>query len=191
MYICLEGIDGSGKSTQILLLQKWLQEYGLEVKRVFEPTDLSVGKLIREMLQNREATKENFQRILALLFAADRMMLMEEIERAEDENKVVISDRSFYSSIAYQNEPEWLYELNKHVKSPDAVIILDVDIETALLRCDRKDSFENKKFLEKVGEKYLQLAQKNDFYVINANSGVNKVHEEIKKVLSPKIGRCI
>lgn len=191
MYICLEGIDGSGKSTQILLLQRWLQEYGMEVKRVFEPTDLPVGKLIREMLHNPEATGENFQRILALLFAADRMMLMEEIEKAEDQNKVVISDRSFYSSIAYQNEPEWLYGINKHVKNPDAVIILDVDVETALGRCDKKDSFENKNFLEKVREKYLQLAQKNDFYVVNANNGVNRVHEDIKKVLSPKIGRCI
>ncbi|MGZ7050180.1 MAG: dTMP kinase, partial [Methanobacterium sp.] len=49
MYICLEGIDGSGKSTQVLLLEKWLEEYGFEVKRVFEPTDLPVGKLIRKM----------------------------------------------------------------------------------------------------------------------------------------------
>jgi dTMP kinase len=191
MYICLEGIDGSGKSTQIILLEKWLEEYGCEVKRIFEPTDSSVGKLIREMLKDPGATGENFQKTLALLFAADRMILMDEIENAEESGKVVISDRSFYSSIVYQNEPKWLYEINRYVKKPDVVILLDLDVETALTRCDGKDSFESKLFLENIREKYLQLAEENDFFVINANNGVNKVHEDIKRVISPKIGRCI
>lgn len=191
MYICLEGIDGSGKSTQILLLEKWLEEYGCEVKRIFEPTNSSVGRLIREMLKDPGATGENFQKTLALLFAADRMVLMDEIEKAEQSGKIVISDRSFFSSIVYQNEPEWLYEINKHVKNPDSVILLDIDVETALTRCDGKDSFENKSFLEKTRKKYLELAEENGFFVINANNGVNKVHEDIKRVISPKIGRCI
>lgn len=191
MYICLEGIDGSGKSTQILLLEEWLKEYGCSVKRIFEPTDSPVGKLIRKMLKDPEATGENFQKTLALLFAADRMILMDEIKAAEESGKVVISDRSFFSSIVYQNDPEWLYEINKHVKRPDAVILLDVDVETALTRCDGKDSFENKSFLENIREKYLHLAEENDFFVINANNGINKVHNDIKRVISPKIGRCI
>ena len=191
MYICLEGIDGSGKSTQIILLEKWLGEYGCEVKRVFEPTDSSVGKLIRKMLKDSGATGENFQKTLALLFAADRMVLMNEIEDAEETGKIVISDRCFYSSIVYQNEPEWLYEINKHVKRPDMIVLLDLDVEIALKRCDGEDSFENKIFLENIREKYLELAEENDFYVINANNGINKVQEDIKKVISPKIGRCI
>lgn len=191
MYICLEGIDGSGKSTQILLLEKWLEEYGIDVKRIFEPTDSPVGKLIREMLKDPDATGENFQKTLALLFAADRMILMDEIEAAEGLSNIVISDRSFYSSIVYQNEPEWLYEINKHVKKPDMVILLDLDVETALSRCEGKDSFENKVFLENIRKKYLELAKENDFYVINANNGINKIQEDIKKIISPKIGRCI
>lgn len=191
MYICLEGIDGSGKSTQILLLEKWLEECGCVVKRIFEPTDSPVGKLIRELLKDPGATGENFQKTLALLFAADRMILMDEIEAAEGLDNVVISDRSFYSSIVYQNGPEWLYEINKHVKKPDIVILLDLDVETALLRCEGKDSFENKAFLENIREKYLKLAEENDFYVINANNGINKIQDDIKKIISPKIGRCI
>jgi dTMP kinase len=191
MYICLEGIDGSGKSTQILLLEKWLEEYGCEVQRIFEPTDSPVGKLIREMLKDPEATGDNFQKTLALLFAADRMILMDEIEAAEESGKIVISDRCFISSIVYQNEQEWLYEINKHVKMPDMVILLDMDVETALSRCDGKDSFENKIFLENIRERYLKLAEENDFFVINANNGINKVQEDVKKIISPKIGRCI
>lgn len=191
MYICLEGIDGSGKSTQILLLEKWLKEYGCDVKRVFEPTDSPVGKLIREMLRDPGATGDNFQKALALLFAADRMILMDEIAAAEESGRVILSDRSFYSSIVYQHEPQWLYKVNKHVKRPDIVILLDIDVNTALKRCDGKDSFENKNFLENIRNKYLKLAEECDFYVINANNGINKVQEDIKNVVSPKIGRCI
>ncbi len=191
MYICLEGIDGSGKSTQILLLEEWLKECGFEVMRVFEPTDSDIGRLIRKMLRDPDATGENFQKTLALLFAADRMVLMDEIRAAEESGKIVISDRSFYSSIVYQNDPSWLYELNKFVKISDMVILLDLDVETALKRCEGKDSFENKIFLEKIRERYIELAEKNDFFVIDSNNGINKTFDDIKKIISPKIGRCI
>ena len=67
MYICLEGIDGSGKSTQIELLVKWLDDCGIDVLMVFEPTESPEGKLIREMLQNPNATKNNFHCFLQLI----------------------------------------------------------------------------------------------------------------------------
>lgn len=191
MYICLEGIDGSGKSTQIVLLEKWLNDCGHDVLRIFEPTDSSTGKLIREMLKNPKAEDEAFQKTLALLFAADRMVLMDTIKASEESNNLVISDRCFYSSIVYQNGAEWLYEINKFIRKPDMVILLDLDVDNALKRCDGEDSFENKAFLEKIRKKYLKLAEENDFFVINANNGINKVHEDIKRVVSPKIGRCI
>ncbi|MDD1763233.1 MAG: thymidylate kinase, partial [Methanobacteriaceae archaeon] len=91
MYVCLEGIDGSGKSTQLMMLGQWLEEYGLEVFRVFEPTTSPPGQLIREMLTDSKASTPHFQRILGLLFAADRMMLMERISEAEKQDKIVIS----------------------------------------------------------------------------------------------------
>lgn len=191
MYICLEGIDGSGKSTQIVLLEKWLNDCGHDVLRIFEPTDSSIGKLIREMLRNPEAEEEDFQKTLALLFAADRMVLMDTIKVSEESNNIVISDRCFYSSIVYQNDAEWLYEINKFIRKPDIVILLDLDVDNALERCEGNDSFENRAFLEKIRKKYLKLAEENDFFVINANNGINKVHEDIKRVISPKIGRCI
>jgi len=67
MYICLEGIDCSGKSTQITLLEKWLNDIGQEVLRVREPTQSDVGVLLRKMLASSLATEENVQRTLALL----------------------------------------------------------------------------------------------------------------------------
>lgn len=191
MYICLEGMDGSGKSTQITMLESWITEIGLPVFRVREPTGSQVGKLLRKMLKSPQATEDNFQTTLALLFAADRMILMKEIEQAESAGKIVITDRCFYSSMVYQNDSEWISSINKHVKKPDITILLDLDTETALNRCEKEDHFENKVFLDKIKRKYLKLAENEGFYVVNANNGVNKVHHDIKRILSPKFGICI
>ena len=191
MYICLEGIDGSGKSTQINLLEKWLKDIGQDVFMVREPTESDVGVLLRRMLESSKATEENFQRTLALLFAADRTILMEDIQEAESAGKVVISDRCYYSSMVYQNDAEWISQINKHVKKPDITILIDLEIETAMERCEGKDHFENRNFLKKIRKKYLELAEMEEFYVINGNNGLNKIHEDIKRVLSPKFGMCI
>ena len=191
MYICLEGIDGSGKSTQIAMLAEWLTTIGQKVLKVREPTESDIGMIIRNMLESSRATEDNFQNTLALLFAADRLVLMGEIGKAESQRKVVISDRCFYSSIVYQNNGEWISQINKHAKKPDITILLDLEVETALNRCEGKDHFENLNFLKKVRKKYLELAEKENFYVINANNGINKIHHDTKRILSPKFGICI
>ena len=191
MYICLEGIDGSGKTTQMELIVKWLEECGLDVLRVFEPTDSPAGRLIRELLQNPNATSDNFQKTLALLFAADRIMLMEKIKEEEMTGRIVLSDRCFYSSMVYQNGTDWIAEINKFAKKPDIVLLMDIDPETAISRCEGKDSFEDMKFLSKIRKRYLELADKEDFIVVNANNGLNKVHEDIKRVIARKLGMCI
>lgn len=191
MYICLEGIDGSGKSTQIALLEKWLNDMGLKVKKVREPTESDIGILLRKMLKSSKATADSYQISLALLFAADRSILMEDIEEAESLNKIIISDRCFYSSMVYQNNAEWIAQINKYVKKPDITILLDLETETALKRCEGKDHFENKSFLEKIRKNYLELAEKEGFYVINANNGINKIHHDIKSLLSSKLGICV
>ena len=129
--------------------------------------------------------------LLGLLFAADRMILMDKIREAEKQGKIVISDRSFYSSLAYQDDPEWIMGINSYIKKPDLVILLDADTSHAISRFEGKDHFENPEFLEKVRNNYLELAQKNNFFVVNANNGVRKVHEDIKIILSPRIGRCV
>ncbi|MDD3754126.1 MAG: dTMP kinase [Methanobacterium sp.] len=191
MYICMEGIDGSGKSTQLKSLEKWLKDCGLTVTLIREPTSSPVGLLIRKMLKKPGAQDENFQKTLALLFAADRTILMDEIRIKEETNHVILSDRSFYSSLAYQNGAEWIAQINQHALKPDLVILLDLDTETALKRCEGIDSFEEKSFLDNVRKKYLQLAQQHDFMVVNANNGFNKVHDDIKRIVAHKLGMCI
>ncbi|MDR2966898.1 MAG: dTMP kinase [Methanobacteriaceae archaeon] len=193
MYICLEGIDGTGKSTQIELLSQWLIDSGFKVKKVVEPTGSEIGLLIRKILTSPDATSSNTQKILALLFAADRLTLMEKISKYEKENKIVISDRSFYSSLAYQNSEDWILEINKFVKTPDLAILLDLDVNLAISRCLKTDEFEKKSFLINVREKYIELAKnnKNNFKIVNANNGENKVNSDIKKVVASLLGICV
>ena len=75
MYIVFEGIDGAGKSTQIQMLQEWLEANGFRVETLVEPTDSEVGKLIRRILQRPDAQSDRIQKTLGLLFAADKWLI--------------------------------------------------------------------------------------------------------------------
>ncbi len=192
MYICLEGIDGAGKSTQIKSLSKWLRDYGFEVETIVEPTDSEIGVLIRKILRSPDAISSNIQKILGLLFAADRLYLMEDVAKKEGKNKIVISDRSFYSSLSYQDHEHWIMEINKFASKPDLVILLDLDVDLAISRCFKTDEFEKKSFLTNVRENYLKLAnENNNFKIVNANNGINKVKSDIKKTVAPFLGICL
>ncbi len=187
MYIVFEGIDGAGKSTQIQILKEWLENNGLEVETIVEPTDSEVGKLIREILQRSDAETDKVQKTLGLLFAADRMLIMDKLS---DEKKVIISDRSFISSLAYQEPAEWIYELNKYAKKPDLVLLLDLDVKTSVARTSGKDEFENEEFLTGVRANYLEIIKDFSHEIIDASNGVNKVSSDIKKAVAPYVGLC-
>ncbi len=192
MYIILEGIDGVGKSTQTQLLKEWLQKKGYNTIDVVEPTNSEIGHLIREILLKPESTSENTQKMLALLFAADRLTLIEKIKKAEIDDEIIISDRSYYSSIAYQNtdsiSSEWIHLINKYAPKPDLTILLDLDASIAIERCDNEDCFENIQFLKNTREKYLNLLKTEENMVkIDATPNLeivqNKIQKEIEKIL--------
>ena len=187
MYIVFEGIDGAGKTTQIQMLKEWLEANGFRVETVVEPTESEVGNLIHRILKHPDAQTEKFQNILALLFAADRMFLMDELE---DKSKIIISDRSFISSLAYQDNSEWVEVLNKYAKRPDLLILLDLDVNTSVSRTSKEDTFENEAFLTKVRENYLNFAKDYTCEIIDATNGVNKVSSDIKKAVAPYLGIC-
>ena len=187
MYIVFEGIDGSGKSTQIRLLKEWLEANGFRVETVIEPSDSEVGTHIRNILQRPDAQSDEVQRILALLFAADRLLIRDKLN---DESKIIISDRSFVSSLAYQEPRDWVETLNKHAKKPDLVILLDLDVEKSVARTSGEDTFENNEFLTGVRENYLNVVENFEHQIIDANNGVNKVSSDIKKAVAPYLGIC-
>ena len=187
MYIVFEGIDGAGKSTQIKMLKEFLEANGLEVETLVEPTDSEIGTLIREILQRSDASTDRVQKTLGLLFAADRMLIMDKLE---DEKKIILSDRSFISSLTYQEPAEWIAELNKYAKRPDLVLLLDLDVKTSVARTSGEDEFENEEFLTNVKANYLEIIEDFNHEIIDGNNGVNKVSSDIKKAVAPYVGLC-
>ena len=115
------------------------------------------------------------------------MLLMDKLE---DESKIIISDRSFISSLAYQEPIEWVEVLNKYAKKPDLIILLDLDVAKSVSRTSGKDTFENEEFLTRVRENYLNIVKNYEHQIINANNGVNKVSSDIKKAVAPYLGIC-
>lgn len=185
MYIVFEGIDGAGKSTQIQLLKGWFEENGLPVETIVEPTDSAIGRLIREYLTNEYASSK--QDMLGLLFAADRLVLMDKIKNSD---KIILSDRSFISSLAYQEPYDWIKIINKYALEPDLVILIDVDVEKSVNRCSGEDEFENVEFLKNVRENYLNIITDYNHIIINGNNGEDEVFNDIKKSLVTSLGLC-
>lgn len=194
MYIVLEGIDGSGKTTQTQLLNEWLTTKGYKTRKIVEPTGSDIGKLIRNELLNPESTNDINQQRLTLLFAADRLTLKKEIMDAKGSKDIIlISDRSFYSSICYQNnssvEKEWIYEVNLHTPRPDLTILLDLDEKEAINRCDKEEVFETIQFLEKTRTNYLELLDtEENIVVVDAKDSLDKVQERIRKIVEEELG---
>ena len=112
------------------------------------------------------------------------------MDKLSDDKKVIISDRSFISSLAYQEHAEWIAEINKYAKTPDLVLLLDLDVKTSVSRTDGEDTFENEEFLTRVKANYLEVIKNFNHEIIDANNGINKVSSDIKKAVAPHVGLC-
>ena len=189
MYIAIEGIDTAGKSTQIELLKQTFKE-ALFIR---EPGETEIGKKLREII-----FKENISKKTELfLFLADRSETIETIIKP-NKNKMIISDRSLISGIAYGLEffnLEDLASFNAFATDkiyPDLVIILKLDRNTLEKRLSTK-SHDN---IEKRGIDYLLSIQDNLIYtceylnintlIIDAKLSVDKIHQKIKKIIKDK-----
>jgi dTMP kinase len=194
IFIVLEGIDGAGKSTQAKLLKLWFEERGYEVVLTKEPTDTPFGKLIRRLVLagGREGIIDGAKishEAEALLFAADRAEHVDKlIKPSLESGKVVISDRYFYSSLAYQwargLDLEWLIDLNRFAIRPDLVLLLDLPVKESMKRIrTRSIKTEFDKIVElqkKVRENYLKLAERfPEIKIVNALEDVEGVHRQI------------
>ena len=178
-YLAFEGIDGSGKTTLIDELSKKLTESNVDFKIVREPGGSKLGEGIRELLLSHDYDVDPTSE--ALLMSASRAQLIQEIVKpAINNGQVVITDRSAYSSVAYQGVGrdlgyQKIYELNDLAIDsfwPEKVILLDIDPKISLSRqkvADRIGSGEIS-FFNKVRDGYLQLAEEfsDKFLVLNA-----------------------
>lgn len=139
--IVLEGLDGAGTTTQARRLVSWLGREGRPAHLTREPSDGPIGRLLREMLTGGHGlpgAEPLDQRTFSLLFAADRMdHVQREVSPALARGEVVVSDRWYHSSLAYQGtgaERAWIRDLNRFARRPDLTILLRVRPEVAAER---------------------------------------------------------
>jgi dTMP kinase len=192
-YIALEGGDGSGKSTVAQALADRLEDIGEEVITVREPGGTPLGEAIRELLLESERLDQWAE---VFLFAAQRAELAREVVvPALESNTWVVSDRSYYSSIAYQGRARGLgeaqvrqvNELGLEGAVPDHVFVLDVEPEAALARQQREDRIgsEGIDFQKLVRETYLDLArtEPDRVHVLAGDLSVDEMVDRILEIV--------
>lgn len=192
-FITFEGVEGSGKSTQMELLGRFLLERGFDILLTREPGGTEIGDKIRDILLDPE-NKGMDKMVEALLYAASRAQLVAEvIKPALEAGKVVICDRYFDSSVAYQvygrGIPfEVIEAINKRAienAKPDITFFLDISVEVGLERAtvffaDRIEK-EDIEFHRRVRKGYLELAKKDTkrFIAIEALKESDEIHRRI------------
>ena len=184
LFIVLEGVDGSGKSTHARLLCEELGKRGFDVLQTGEPSQGIIGRLIREHAEQGDRRMPT--EVEALLFAADRFEHTRNvIEQALAKGQVVVSDRYLHSSLAYQGagglSVDWIRDLNRFALKPDLGILLDLNIEKVFQRMGhrRKTVFEEKIFLRKVRDLYLQFHERGELVKVDADRPIEEVKKDI------------
>ena len=181
-FIVIEGLDGSGKTTQArLLVQKLWNSH----KAVYttEPSRGKIGSFIREFCLFEEKRLDSATE--ALLFAADRIEhIQNEVVPALNKGLLVISDRYLYSSLAYQGSTglslEWIEAINKHALKPDLAVFIDVAPETVMQRLNRKKSvMETLETQRQVREVYLKFVANDDMVRIDGDMLVAELSEAL------------
>jgi dTMP kinase len=196
LFISFEGIDGVGKSTQADLLELWLKEQNKDVVRTLEPGGTDVGVEIRKILLHHKG--DLAPRAEAALFAADRAHhVASKIRPALSEGKIVITDRYFDSSVAYQGAGRDLSRTEVRDLSlwavggllPNLTVLLDLPADEARARRNTSgtepDRLEKEKieFFETVRSAYLDLAKAEPerFLVVDASVTVEEMQELIRE----------
>jgi dTMP kinase len=189
LFIVLEGIDGSGKTTIMKNLERYLCDRGYTVYSTKEPSSGDAGLFIRSVLRKEKVVS---QRALQLLFWADRADHIDrEVEPHLANNEIVISDRYMFSTIAYGTssgvKKEMLYDILKYFRIPDLTLYIDIPAEVALHRINhnRKEAelFERESVLKAVRDKYLELSKAFNFRVINGDKPEEEVSKSVQRTV--------
>ncbi|RWZ68767.1 dTMP kinase [Labedella populi] len=203
LWITLEGGDGSGKSTQAALLERWLVDEGRTVLRTREPGGSDVGVAIREIVLHHRGDID--PRAEALLYAADRAHHVATVVRpALERGEVVVQDRYLDSSVAYQGagrvlDPTEIRELSLWATGsalPDLTVLLDIDegaarrrLDTSRTRYDRLEA-EKAEFHARVRSAFLDLAaaEPERFLVVDAAQQIDVIAETIRARVTTALG---
>lgn len=206
-FITFEGMDGCGKTTQFHMLGHWLRDRGREVVETVEPGGTGIGQQIRRILLNPENYDLRPRTELLLYFASRAQNVDQVIRPALDAGRIVLCDRFTDSTLAYQGYGRGLdsgivLELDRIAcrgLKPDTTLLIDIDMETSLVRARRRNERlaksesriddESAAFHESVRNGYLALAQAEPerFIVIDGRAAIGEVAARIKEALRDRV----
>ncbi|MCD9199656.1 dTMP kinase [Aeromicrobium wangtongii] len=197
LFLCLEGGEGAGKSTQAALLVDWLESLGHPVLLTREPGGTEVGKILRGIVLSND-TGELSPRTEALIYAADKA---EHVDRvvlpALDDGSIVLTDRYVDSTLAYQGagreigiaELEAVARWATSDLRPNLTIVLDVDPAVGLARFEGADRIEAEplEFHQRVRQHFLDLAAVDPahYLVLDASRPAEDIHRDVRAAVEP------
>lgn len=193
IFVVIEGIDGSGKSTQINKVKLLLEKEGYKIHITDEPTSQPIGDLCRENLVNPNSSPY----VDALLFAADRIdHYQNEILPKLEKGFIVLSNRYKLSSLVYQGSNgvpiEWIKSINKYAPDPEIYIYLDIEVDIGLNRINNEnrvviEKFEKKEDLYKISTLYKQFVKEGMMISIDGDQKEETITKEIRNIIISKL----
>ena len=187
VFICIEGLDASGKTTHAHRLVRNLRRKGFDALYTTEPSRGEIGRFIRTYILQRKRRVPSV--VEALLFAVDRVDHVEkEIKPMLEKGKIVVSDRYVYSTLAYQGaaglDIKWIEEINRLALSPDLAIYIDVPPEVVVKRIRRKKSvMERLETQRRVREVYMKFVENGKLVPVDGNRRKDEVAKDILTVV--------
>jgi dTMP kinase len=187
VFICIEGIDASGKTTQARRLVRNLKLRSFDAVYTTEPSRGKVGEFVRRYVLDRKRRLPIA--VEALLFAADRVDHVEtRIKSWLEKGKIVVCDRYIYSTLAYQGaaglSSNWIEQLNRFALVPDVALFLDVPPEIVLKRLNQRRSvMETWKNQRKVREMYMKMVENKRLILIDGNKPISDVAQAVLTIV--------
>lgn len=192
LFVVLEGLDGSGKTTVSSILPELIRWKlpGTMVCVEREPTSGPIGAFIRETLGNATPLANE---TLALLFAADRVEHCIRIETLLQSHDIVICDRYYYSSHAYQGcNDRWVRTINQHARTPDLAILLDIPVAVAVERIRARGYVgqwdPDPQQLATVHGRYAAMVASGSLVRVEACQSAHEVADDIYALIAQHLG---
>lgn len=191
ILIVFEGTDGTGKSTQVRLLNRYLQDRGYPVIATREPTEGQYGKQIRSLYMHRNTCSRNEE--LELFLADRREHVQQVLAPGLAQGKIILCDRYFLSTAAYQGargfNPEEILRRNQFAPDPDLALLFQAPLDTGLTRItsgrgEQLNDFEQKDSLNQVAAIFASI-KRSYIQPIDASGSIEQVHQQVLNCVAP------